>query len=62
MSDPTRCTLAELETELEASEAETGPGIPLTEIEAKIEAAIERAELVPPAGRRLKAVPGRSSN
>jgi hypothetical protein len=58
MSDPTRCTLAELEAELEASAAETGPGIPFTEIEAKIEAAIERAERVPPVGRRLKAVPG----
>jgi hypothetical protein len=33
--------------------------VPFAEIAAKIKAAIEPAERRPPAGRRLKAIPGR---
>jgi hypothetical protein len=58
MSDPTRRTLSHLEADLEASEAEAGPGVPFAEVEAKIEAAIERAERGPSADQRRKAAPG----
>lgn len=44
MLDPTRPTLAEIMADLDASEAETGPGVPAEEVHAKIDAVLARLD------------------
>jgi len=61
MSDPTRRTLAEIEADLDASDAEADAGefVPAEIVHAKLKAALERLQHQPSSSQSRKTSPGR---